>query len=78
MDNRLHKRVILEKREKIEVNPTTSSFYCLLSFQFLKQEDGNQTEPADLLGSRKLVEYSGRTKELEFTRAEDWRRRAGA
>lgn len=66
MENRLHKRVTLERREKIEMSPTVFQFLLPAELPGCKAGRGNQTEPGGLPGLRKAVESPWRTEELEF------------
>ena len=68
MESRLFKKVILERREEIEVSPTIFQYLLPAGVQAAKQKGRNQTQPGGLPELRKTAEYSGRTKQLEFTR----------
>lgn len=74
MDNKLHMRVILERRETYWGEPYIFQFLLPAeSFQAAKWEGENRTEPAGLPGLRKPGEHSERTKQ-GIHRAEDEKR----
>lgn len=57
---RLHKRVIFERREKVEMSPAITWFSLPAeSFHVAKQERGIQTVPGGLPGLRKWLSVQG-------------------